>query len=87
MQLKLRITCVEPGLGDYDEYNPSVRLFSFEPVDVLRNQALHDSTLGLQNLEDQSKTINLLPRSFLTAIMNLLINLIKVYSDYYKERI
>lgn len=82
MQLNIRITCGEPGWREYDEYDAAVRLFLFvEPVNVLRNQALHDSTLGLQNLEDQSKIVNALPRPFLTATMNLLINLMKVHPD------
>lgn len=55
------------GRREYGEYDPAGRLFLFvEPVDVLRNQALHDSTLGLQNLEDGREIINAPPLTFLT---------------------
>lgn len=69
------------GWREYGEYDPAVRLFLFvEPVDLLRNQALHDSTLGLQNLEDEREIINPPPLTFLTWIMNM-INMITIFLD------
>lgn len=82
MPLSIRVVCGESGWREYDEYDPAVRLFLFaEPVDVLRNQALHDSTLGLQNLKERREIINAPPLAFPTTIMNLLINAIKVFPD------
>lgn len=52
----------------YGEKEFAARLFLFvQPIDVFRNQSLHDGTLGLQNLKDRGGIVNRLLHTFLTA--------------------